>query len=223
MGKIWCSFGDSITKQEKWQPFVLEAFPLEHINCGLGSTTVGVPASPLITHPAYYTDERLGLGKYADTKTAVTESGISYQLLLPNTPDVVTIMGGSNDVFYAHGLGGEADIREKNVHTYVGAYAYVIETLFAHDPAVKLFLLSPVWSAPLENVPAVFSLEECTQATRQLAQRYGVPFVDVYRESGITHATRQLYHQSDAVHPNEEGGKRIAALVKKAFAAHGIL
>ncbi len=220
--KIWCSFGDSITYQETWQPYVKEKYSLQHINCGVGSTTVGVPASPIINRPSFYTDERIGLGEYQNTRTSVTADGISYNLLLPNSPDIVTIMGGSNDVFYAYALGDASalskSISEKNLFSFMGAYAYIIETLLAYKPTIKIFLLSPVWSAPIKNKENVFSLEDCAIATKQIADFYAVPFIDVYHESGIRYSTRKLYCQSDFVHPNSEGGKRIAELVCKAFA-----
>lgn len=224
--KIWCSFGDSITYQEMWQPFVCEAVGLHHINCGVGSTTVGIPASGKITRPAFYSDARLGLGKYENTLTCVTADGISYNLLIPSNPDIITIMGGSNDMYYAYRLGDVSElskrINEKNLYTYIGAYSYIIETLLRWKPDVSIFILSTVWSSPLENMTPVFSFEEYVQVTEKIAEYYSLPFVDVFNKSGINSISQGRYCQSDFVHPNSLGGKRIADVLLEEFKNRGI-
>ena len=214
--KIWCSFGDSITYQEMWQPDVLRAFPMHHINCGVGSTTVGISTAREITRPAFCTDERMGLGEYRNISEYETADKIPYHLLLPHKPDVVTIMGGSNDVFYAQRLGSLCDeITDKG--SFAGAYKYIIETLLAENPAVKIFLMSAPWSMPLENKENVFTLEECADTVKQLAALYGLPYIDVFHESGISEETVKRYCREDGVHPNEAGGKKIAEIVIRAF------
>ncbi len=216
--KVWCSFGDSITYQEMWQPDVLKAFPMHHINCGLGSTTVGVSLAREITRPAFCADERMGLGAYADIREAETADAIRYQLLLPQKPDVVTIMGGSNDVFYAQRLGSMQDTASDR-DSFVGAYKYIVETLLSHSPAVKIFLLSAPWSTPLPNKDMVFTFEECAEAVKQIADFYGLAYIDIFHESGISEETVKQLCQEDGVHPNKEGGKKIAEVVVRAFEA----
>ena len=76
-GKKWTSFGDSITFQNKWQPPIVEMLGLVHTNCGIGSTSLCGPSfsSSLLS---YWTNTRLSAVKTSN-------------------PDIVTILGGSND------------------------------------------------------------------------------------------------------------------------------
>lgn len=213
--KVWCSLGDSITYQNKWQPFVAEKLHLRHINCGIGSTTVSRPKKSL-PNPAFYTDERLGLGKYSDVKKTTLENGVEYNLVIPNKPDFVTIMGGGNDSLFGYEIGEERelekDISTKKLDTFIGAYSYIIEKLLTNDPLLKIAIISLFQTFSNTSYKRAFTKEELFTATKKVADYYALPFVDLKHTCGFNCITKDVY-LPDGVHPNELGGKRIAEIV----------
>ena len=79
-GKKWVSFGDSITYRNLWQPTIAQLLGLTHTNCGIGSTSLsGGYMSGNTNLPSFWMPVRLNAVKAAD-------------------PDIVTILGGANDV-----------------------------------------------------------------------------------------------------------------------------
>lgn len=82
-GKNWVSFGDSITFQNKWQPIIGTLLKLNMTNCGIGSTSLSGPnVNGREDLPSFWKASRL---------SAVTAAN----------PDVITILGGANDVTHA--------------------------------------------------------------------------------------------------------------------------
>ena len=80
-GKSWDSFGDSITDHGFWQPLVLQDIPLEHRDHGIsGSCVCGPGLNP------FWSEERISA-------------------LIADQPDIITIMGGTNDFFSAYPIG----------------------------------------------------------------------------------------------------------------------
>jgi hypothetical protein len=219
---VWCSFGDSITQQNRWQWYVEQNFNINHICCGLGSTTVATPyEGASITRPSFYTDERLGLGSYSETKSA-TVDGVTYNLVIPNNPDIVTIMGGANDVKYGSGVGTNAELskplEEKDKETFYGAYSYIIERLLTWKPTLRIILITthnahfdrPNWC--LEG----YSYKILADAVKEIGSYYAIPVVDVNSECGINKLTAETYLE-DGIHPNALGGELLAERVIPEF------
>jgi hypothetical protein len=63
-----------------------------------------------LPNSAFYTDERLGLGKYSDVEKTTLENGVEYNLVIPNKPDFVTVMGGGNDSLFGYEIGEEREL-----------------------------------------------------------------------------------------------------------------
>ncbi len=216
---VWCSLGDSITFQNKWQPLVAKVLELEHVNCGIGCTTVAIPARAGM-RPAYCTDERLGLGRFADAKRLTTLDGVPYAPVLPYAPDVVTIFGGANDTLYTKALGDAGELvkplAEKDKTVFYGAYSYVVETLRAFRPQAKLVLFTLYPFTPAHQIPAVIPQADCNRAIRDIAAYYGLPLIDL-AEKFAHWKEEYLPFLPDGVHPSEAGARGIAEVVTEAL------
>lgn len=194
-GKKWVSLGDSITYRNEWQPFVVTEFGLVHTNCGIGSTYLAGTSAT-----AFWQDVRLNAVKAA-------------------TPDIVTILGGANDLVANIPIGTDAEfdlaLASKDTTTFKGAYSYIVENLLTWKPTLKLFLLTTTFAhndgadlAPSSGL----RYTDYAQATKEVAQFYGIPCIDLHGESGFNKMTNSTY-LPDNVHPNTAGGKRIAEVV----------
>ena len=214
-GKVWAALGDSITYLNLWQPHLVSEFGLTHINCGLGSSSLGDDAGQ--GRPAFWEDIRLGLGAYSASLTA-TSDGRTYSTVIPNNPDIVTIWGGANDQAYGGGIGTDAEfdlaIGSKNKATYKGAYSYIIETLLTWKPTLRIILITQYgFVSAAESKGA---LSEFAEATIDVGKYYGLPVIDLFGSCGINKLTEASY-LSDGIHINAAGAKRVAERVIAEF------
>lgn len=199
-GKTCVALGDSITYRNVWQPVVSDALGMTMINKGIGSTCLGG----------------------ANDSTAMC-STTRLNGVLAESPDYVTILGGANDLTTNMAIGTEAEfskaLAQKDRDTFVGAYSYIVEYLLGQDPTLSIMILGTTWA---HNDGTRYSetktYTDYSDASRMVAQYYGLPFVDLHGECGFNAFTmgsasaNQIY-SSDQIHPNTEGGKRIASLV----------
>lgn len=199
----WVSFGDSITDHGFWQPIVLQTLPFNHVDAGISGTRVAGS-----TAQAFWTEERLA-------------EIIAYQ------PDVITILGGTNDFFSDNPIGASDQLtlplEEKDVGTFLGAYATIVEKLQRALPEVQIFILStPKTYLSFEAISQNgigFKAEDYAQACQRVAQQYGTGFVDL---SGIPYNASTFWEaHDDGIHPNGQGAADIAQLVVKAFQEAG--
>lgn len=194
-GLKWVSFGDSITAQGTWQPIVADFFELEHVNCGIGSTCLG-GATEETDLPRFWQDVRLDAVKAED-------------------PDVVTILGGANDLFSYIQVGttDEFDkaLEEKDKGTFLGAYSYIIENLLTWKPSLKIVILTTTFAH--NNVDKSGQCyTDFADASREIANYYGLLCADLFRKTGFNKLTQSTYTK-DGIHPNDLGGERIAHVV----------
>lgn len=197
-GKKWVSFGDSITAQATWQPIVAEKLGLVHVNCGVGSTCLGTPASAnYLPEQAFNTDLRLDAVKAED-------------------PDIVTILGGANDLYGGVQVGDvsefDKELANKDRSTFLGAYSYIIENLLTWKPTLKIIILTTTFGHNNKNYA------KYADASREVAHNYGLLCADLYRKTGFNSFTaKQGILLKDGIHPNDAGGARIAAVVLATF------
>lgn len=122
-GKKWTAFGDSITYRNAWQPDIVELLALNYTNCGIGSTRLsGENVSEDL--PSMWKDSRLDAVKASN-------------------PDIVTILGGANDITLATNTIGSADQLEydpplnaedsANASAYDSGTSYVAGNYCIHD------------------------------------------------------------------------------------------
>ena len=192
--KKWASFGDSITQYAKWQPYVIQELGLIHTNCGQSSTPVCGSTSS-----AFHQDTRLNAVKSSN-------------------PDVITILGGANDCNMGLPLGTieecEKTLNNKNKNTFYGAYSYIIEKLLTWKPSLRIFIMTTMFAyyeAPHQTTGLTF--KDYAKACKEIAYYYSLPCIDLRGEMGLNKITASELLESDRIHPNDLGGKRIAELV----------
>lgn len=199
-GKKCVTLGDSITYRNVFQPPIAEALGMTMVNQGIGSTC---------------------LGGANDTSAMCSNTRLTR--VLNETPDYVTILGGANDLTTNMEIGTEAEfpkaLAEKNLDTFLGAYSYIIEYLLDHDPTLDIMILGTTWAhedGTLYSQTKTYT--QYSEASKKVAQYYGLPFVDLHGQCGFNTFTmgsasaNQIY-SSDRIHPNVDGGKRMASLI----------
>ncbi|NOU82265.1 SGNH/GDSL hydrolase family protein [Paenibacillus sp. LMG 31459] len=189
-GKSWGTLGDSISAAGGYQPLVCA-------EVGFGTmANLAVSGCPM----AAGGDRDYG---------ATVHAGRS----LTEIPDCVTILAGTNDFRLDKPLGS---MEGRDIHTFYGAYATLIEDLLTRRPDARLNLWTPLqrdkdgWDTTVRNC-AGFRLPDYAEAVRRIGAYYAVPVLDLYAESGITRLTLD-YFTLDGLHPNEAGFQRIAEL-----------
>ena len=198
-GKSFTSYGDSITYQNMWQPYVVDYFNFKHTNLGIGSTTVTYLEDKEERYPSFTNEARI---------SAIKESN----------PDIITILGGTNDCHYQAVIGDDSEfgkkLNEKDKATFKGAYSFLIETLLNWKPSLKIVLLTPMQTSYTYSYNKKYY--DYAKAVKDIALYYAIPIIDTYSESNISYFNNAMYTK-DGIHPNEEGGKNIANLVIDKF------
>lgn len=191
-GKIWVSYGDSITDGGFWQADVADAFGLQHIDQGVGGTCVA------------------GYGSLAFWQAGRLDQIIAAQ------PTLLTIMGGTNDFFSNFPLGDESqfdlDLADKEVATFLGAYSYMIEYLQMSLPDTTIVIMAtPVNYLSFSDTPCNDrgdSIADYQKACQQVADHYGLIFVPLRQlQADPVHWEQDFW---DGIHPNLEGAAKIS-------------
>lgn len=194
VGKKFTSYGDSITARNGWQPYLTSYYGLEHTNLGIGSTTLAYVESVETSYPSMVNADRI-------------------QAVKDSNPDILTILGGANDVVRNVPVGTTAELskalEEKDKTTFIGALSYLVETMLTWKPTLNIILLTTTYSNVASH-NAVYT--QYAEAVREVAHYYGLKVADTNRESGITQFNTSTY-TSDGIHPNEAGNLRIANIV----------
>ncbi|CAK0767706.1 hypothetical protein CCP3SC15_360032 [Gammaproteobacteria bacterium] len=189
-GKHFTSYGDSVTAQESWQPAVIADIGMSHTNLGIGSTTLAYVPAWEATYPSFVNATRLAA-------------------LEASNPDIITILGGANDLARSVPIGTSAEfsaaLGSKNKETFLGAYSFLIETLLTWKPTLEIILMT-MYKSGYNTYPTY------VQATLDVADFYALPCINLNNESGFSPFNIATY-TTDNLHPNAAGGKRIATLV----------
>ncbi|NOU82276.1 SGNH/GDSL hydrolase family protein [Paenibacillus sp. LMG 31459] len=190
VGKSWATLGDSISAAGGYQPLVCaEVCFATMVNLAVSGCSMAAGG-----------DRDYG---------ATVHAGRALQ----DIPDCVTVFAGTNDFRLDKPLGS---IEGRDIHTFRGAYATLIEDLLTRRPDSRLNLWTPLqrdkdgWDNTVRN-GAGFRLAEYAEAIRGLGVYYALPVLDLYAESGITRLTLD-YFTLDGLHPNAAGFQRIAGL-----------
>jgi lysophospholipase L1-like esterase len=149
-------------------------------------------------------------------------------------PDLITIMCGLNDAASGIGILGTFEKAfaidmskitiedwftnpnyKKSRETVYGSTRFVIENIVRNFPKSQLIILLPQQCSNggynYENILAT------NIAIEKIANRYAVPVIDLFKESGITDAGGLItqYLREDGVHPNAAGEKLLTNLLIK--------
>ena len=142
---------------------------------------------------------------------------------LPNQ-DVLLMMGGNNDdrlnvdVGTIQPVGGTFD-----TNTVCGALQTAIEYAVSKNPELKIVLMTEPMGWTYRNGTLTRVSELIPQAYRDVAKHYGIPLIDLWKESGINELNRNVYYADPAdttnqnymYHPNNVGWVRISKIIVK--------
>ena len=232
-GKTWCSYGDSITQEEKWQSYVTEYFGFEkHYNRGIGSSTFAQSDQVWYANEDGSYNSRPGFDGVTEAPEGTTEhegylcSSDRIDVSIPEDADLVVVMGGTND------MGSNVPIGDLSYPfdetTFMGAVASTIVKLQEKVPDAVIVLVSPLSgrgpeteddSVPANSDTDQFAVNDLGLTTKdyrdameEVAEAMSIPFIDVYGTTGINQWNRSEYIR-DIVHPSDLGGMAIARSV----------
>lgn len=210
--KKWMVIGDSITEKNfraaaNYHDFIRSETGCEILNCGVSGS---------------------GYAMMHSSNKAFRDRIPTYSAM---TPDCITIMGGINDVLFAHQGGKVATIDDIGVYTdtsetsVMGCVYLAYVQILATFPNTPFGIMSPVPHADYspqkqdDNVLAYF-VEELAK----FCKYYGVPFLDQYHFSNLR-PWDATYNQrffsctaavdGDGLHPNYYGHKVIYPKIRE--------
>lgn len=195
-GKVAASYGDSITFQNRWQPYISQVLGITHTAYGVGGRQVGGAG-----------------GMNADSEIAD----------LPVSVDLLMVLGGTNDWAQSRALG---TIDSTNINEFYGAYNSMVQKLVTKYPLARIVLMattygelpqrvSPegVWSTDDTNTQGL-TTRDYAEAVKNIGMRWGLPVADT-DQCGINALNNENYMIDDGgwLHPNDVGGAKIAEVV----------
>lgn len=131
--------------------------------------------------------------------------------------DLIVVMGGTND--YGHGTAPFGTMADRTEETFYGALHCLILQLIEQYPDAQLVFMTPphrLHDTELGinqfGVRRAANLETYVNAIQQVTAYYGIPTLDLYRQSGLqpdVPILRERY-MPDGTHPNDAGHRRIA-------------
>ena len=131
--------------------------------------------------------------------------------------DIVVVFGGTND--YGHGDAPLGEMQDRTVWTYYGALHVLFTSLIEKYPAAQIVVLTPLHRDDEEKRTP--TLKPFVDATRQVAEFYSLPVLDLWANYGIQPripVMKEMY-VPDGLHPND-AGHAILANKLRAFLEH---
>ena len=131
--------------------------------------------------------------------------------------DAVVIFGGTND--FGHGDAPLGTMTDRTEDTFYGAYHLLIEKVIRRYPDAQIVIMTPMHRTSEDVMPlnergvrCACNLRGYVEATRQVAEYYGIPVVDLFATCPIqpkVELQREKF-MPDGLHPNEAGHLLIA-------------
>ena len=131
--------------------------------------------------------------------------------------DIVVVFGGTND--YGHGDAPLGEMNDRTIWTYYGALHVLFTALLEKYPAAQIVVLTPLHRDDEEKRTP--TLKPFVDATRQVAEFYSLPVLDLWANYGIQPripVMKEMY-VPDGLHPND-AGHAILANKLRAFLEH---
>ena len=122
--------------------------------------------------------------------------------------DVVVVFGGTND--YGHGDAPLGEMSDRTVWTYYGALHVLFTSLIEKYPMSSIVVLTPLHREDEEARTPV--LKSFVDATRQVAEYYSLPVLDLWANSGIQPRVPVIktIYAPDGLHPSDAGHAHLA-------------
>lgn len=167
-GKVWGALGDSITAGATWQGYVAGALGLLHSNYGSGGTKISGDSS---SATAMCQDTRINA--------------------IPESADLITLMGGTNDWAQNVPLGDEDSTDPEE---FFGALNTFAQKAFTRWPEKRIVIattpygeivdyVSRGWSDPAHNSLGL-TTNDYAEAVRIACRRNNIACIDVARDGG---------------------------------------
>ena len=117
--------------------------------------------------------------------------------------DVVVVFGGTND--YGHGDAPLGEMNDRTVWTYYGALHVLFTALIEKYPTAQIVVLTPLHREDEEKRTP--TLKPFVDATRQVAEYYSLPVLDLWANYGIQPRIPVMKNMyvPDGLHPNDAG------------------
>ena len=131
--------------------------------------------------------------------------------------DVVVVFGGTND--YGHGDAPLGEMSDRTVWTYYGALHVLFTALIEKYPTAQIVILTPLHREDEEKRTPI--LKPFVDATRQVAEYYSLPVLDLWANYGIQPRIPVMKNMyvPDGLHPNDAGHAHLANKLR-AFLEH---
>lgn len=131
--------------------------------------------------------------------------------------DAVVIFGGTND--FGHGDAPLGTMADRAEDTFFGAFHLLIEKVIGRYPDARIVIMTPMHRISEDVMPlnergvrCACNLKGYVEATRLVAEYYGIPVVDLFAACPIqpkVELQREKF-MPDGLHPNEAGHVLIA-------------
>ena len=117
--------------------------------------------------------------------------------------DVVGVFGGTND--YGHGDAPLGEMNDRTVWTYYGALHVLFTALIEKYPTAQIVILTPLHREDEEKRTP--TLKPFVDATRQVAEYYSLPVLDLWANYGIQPRIPVMKNMyvPDGLHPSDAG------------------
>ena len=127
--------------------------------------------------------------------------------------DIITVFGGTNDMSLQVEIG---TWESTSTETVYGATKSLVVGLYKKYPGKKIAFILPIprWTVNGEHA---HGLENYVDAIKDVCDRYSVPTLDLYRNSGLMPGVPEFQSVTmpDLTHPNETGHGIIATKIQR--------
>ena len=183
---LWDCLGDSTTNTTYGKPYhqhIKDRTGIVPMNYGVNGTTIAL-------------------------RDGKTDSMLERYLTMDSNADIVTVMGGRNDISYAVPIGSMSD-RVNN--TVYGACHLLFSGLIEKFKGKKIGVILPLQRST-DTTTAINYID----AIREVAEYYSLPVLDLYRHSGLTPRVQSIVdtYMPDGLHPNSEGHEIISRVIE---------
>lgn len=217
-GKKWMVIGDSITEHNfralaNYHDYVAEELGLEVINCGVSGSGYKV----------HDTDDY-----YDSTILPFYKRISSYS---EYKPDLITIMGGINDLLFSGKQMGE--ITDTSTDTWLGCVYQLIQNIKTTFPNVPFGILSPLPACAVGSGNLLYNFNPSdktnkeyifVQKLEEFCDYYSIPFLNQYNKSGfrpwdddfkLRYTSCRQEKSGDGLHPNVQGHQLIYPRIRE--------
>ena len=137
-------------------------------------------------------------------------------------PDIIILITGGNDALRGYEAGtytGVSGIYDGERNEYIGdctvfadAYATMVHKVKMRYPQADVYVCSMMHWVVTKHDRGV---DQYNTVVRQIADDFGVTYIDFYHQSGIQPDTVGTYLHTDGIHPNPLGFAQMADCVVK--------